>query len=205
MHAGAAVNWDAIVQTTFSTHLGHARVEGQGATVGWIMCVGAARANFVVGDEFQDVRGAQLGNSAAEIEWKVVSLETFGSAEGARASGSLGMGCGGVTRRFGFGIGRSILNRFDSYIHGGKVVIEKGRVGSIILFQLVHILGKELERGWGSDVGRIFASEVHELVVEGGHHLHGEASHGVLDQVQSDGNVVEVFHVMELLDALQIG
>ena len=32
----------------------------------------AVRANFVVGDEFQDVRGAQLGNSAAEIgKWSV--------------------------------------------------------------------------------------------------------------------------------------
>ena len=50
--------------------------------------MGAARANFVVGDEFQDVRGAQLGNSAVENEWKVVSLETFGSAEGARMSRS---------------------------------------------------------------------------------------------------------------------
>ena len=87
------------------------------------MCVGAARANFFVEDEFQDVRGAQLGNSAAEIEWKVVSLETFGSAEGARASESWDMGHCRVTRRFGFSIGRSVANRFDSYIHGGKVAI----------------------------------------------------------------------------------
>ena len=91
-------------------------------------------------------------------------------------------------------------NWFDSYIHGGKVAIEKGRIGSIILLQLVHVLGKELKPGWGSDIDRIFASEVHELVVEGGHHLHGEASHDVLDQVQSDGDVVEVFHILELLD-----
>ena len=82
------MNWDAVVQTTCSTNFGGARVEGQGAMVGRVMCVGAGGANFVVGDEFQDVRGAQLGNSAAEIERKVVSLETFGSAEGARASGS---------------------------------------------------------------------------------------------------------------------
>ena len=135
----------------------------------------------------------------------MVSLKTFGSAEGARASGSWDMGCGGVTRRFGFGIGRSVPNRFDSYNHGGKVAIEKGRVRSIVLLQLVHILDKELERGWGSDVGRVFAFEVHELVVEGGHHLHREAFHDVLDQVPGMRDVVEVFHIMELLNDLQIG
>ena len=93
------------------------------------------------------------------------------------------MGRGGVMKRFGFGNGRSVPNRFDSYIHGGKVAIKKGRVGSIVLLQLVHILDKELEHGWGSDLGRVFAFEVHELVVEGGHHLQGEAFHDVLDQV----------------------
>ena len=103
------------------------------------------------------------------------------------------MGCGGVTRRFGFGIGRFVPNRFDSYIHGGKVAIKKGGIGSIVLLQLVYIRGKELECGWGSDVSRVFASEVHELVVEGGHHLHGEASHDVLDQVRSDRDIVKVF------------
>ena len=85
------------------------------------MCVGAARANFIVGDEFQDVRGAQLGNSAVEVEGKVVRLESFSSAEGARVSWSLNRSSGGMVRRFEFGIGRSVLNWFDSFIHGGKV------------------------------------------------------------------------------------
>ena len=76
------------------------------------------------------------------------------------------------------------------------------KLRSIILFHLVYILGKEFKHGWGSDVCRILASEVHELVVEGGHHLHREAFHEVLDQVWSDSNLVEVFHVMELLDDL---
>ena len=80
--------------------------------------------------------------------------------------------------------------------------IEKSRVGTIILFQLIHILDEELKCGWGSDVCRILASEVHELVVEGGHHLYGEASNDVLDKVRSDGDVVEVFHAVELLDDL---
>ena len=47
------------------------------------------------------------------------------------------MGLGRVTGRFVFGIGRTVANRFDSYIHRGKAAIEKSRVGSIILLQLV--------------------------------------------------------------------
>ena len=47
----------------------------------------------------------------------MVILETFGSAEGARTSRSIVMGRGGVTRRFGFGVGRTVVNRFDPYIH----------------------------------------------------------------------------------------
>ena len=39
-----------------------------------------AGADIVVGDEFQDVRGAQLGDAAVEVERVVVILETFGSA-----------------------------------------------------------------------------------------------------------------------------
>ena len=108
-------------------------------------------------------------------------------------------------RRFGFVIGRTVANRFDSYIHKGKVMIKKSRVGSIILLQLVYILGEELECGRGSDVCRVLASEFHKLVIEGGHHLNGEASHDVLDQNWSDGNAVEVFHIVELLDDLQVG
>ena len=37
VHAGTAVNWDAVVLATSGTNLGGARVEGQSATVGWIM------------------------------------------------------------------------------------------------------------------------------------------------------------------------
>ena len=40
------------------------------------MLVDAAGADLVVGDEFQDVRGAQLGNSAVEVERKVVRFES---------------------------------------------------------------------------------------------------------------------------------
>ena len=44
------------------------------------MRVDAAGVDLVVGDEIQDVRGAQLGNAAVEVEGVVVGLETFGGA-----------------------------------------------------------------------------------------------------------------------------
>ena len=44
MHAGAAVNWEAVVHAASGTNFG-------GAAVGRIMGVGAGRANFVGGDE----------------------------------------------------------------------------------------------------------------------------------------------------------
>ena len=63
-------------------------------------------------------------------------------------------------------------------------------------------MGKEQECVRGSDVGRIFASELHELVVKGRPHFHREASLDVLDQGLCEGNAVEVLHVVELLDDL---
>ena len=106
------------MHAAFSTNFGGAtRVECQGASVGRVMGVGTGRANFGGGNELQDFRGAQFGNSAVKIKWIVVILETFGSAEGARMSGSIVMGRGGVTRRFGFGVGRTVADRFDPYIH----------------------------------------------------------------------------------------
>ena len=44
------------------------------------MHVDAAGADLVVGDEFQDVRGAQLGGAAFGVERVVDGLETFGGA-----------------------------------------------------------------------------------------------------------------------------
>ena len=44
------------------------------------MRVDAAGADLVVGDEFQDVRGAQLGDAAFGVERVVVGLEAFGGA-----------------------------------------------------------------------------------------------------------------------------
>ena len=59
-----------------------------------------------------------------------------------------------------------------------------------MLLRLDYKLGEELERGGRSDVSGILASEFHELVIEGGHYNIGEASHDVVDQVWSEGNVV---------------
>ena len=60
MHAGAAVNWEAVVHAASGTNFGGPRMECQGAAVGRVMDVGAGRANFVGGDDLPDVRGAQL-------------------------------------------------------------------------------------------------------------------------------------------------
>ena len=74
-----------------------------------------------------------------------------------------------------------------------------------MLLRLADKLGEELERGGRSDVSRILASEFHELVIEGGHYNIREASHDIVDQAWSEGNVVEVVHILELLDDLQVG
>ena len=106
------------MHAAFSTNFGGAtRVECQGALVGRVMGVGAGRANFGGGDELLDFRGAQFGNSAVESEMVMISLETFGSAEGARTIGNIVMGCCGLTWRFGFGVGRTVADRFDPNIH----------------------------------------------------------------------------------------
>ena len=135
----------------------------------------------------------------------MISLETFGGAEGARTIGNIVMGRGRLTRRFEFGVGRTVADRFDPNIHRGITAIKKSRVGSIMLLRLADELGEELERGRGSNVSRILVSEFHELVIEGGHHPIREAFHDVVDKAWSEGNVVEVVHGVELLDDLQVG
>ena len=103
---------------SLGTHLGSTIVEGQSTLKVGVMCVGTARANFVVG----------VGNSADEIEGKGVRLESFGVAEGTGASGRLMRNSGGRARRFGLDIGRSVSNWFDPYIHGGEVQVKQRRV-----------------------------------------------------------------------------
>ena len=51
------------------------------------MGVGAGGAEVIVGDDLQDVRGAEFANSTfAAVEWVMVGLEVFNSAQGARSS-----------------------------------------------------------------------------------------------------------------------
>ena len=98
---------------------------------------------------------------------------------------------------------QEVLNKpFDAHVQGGEVEVYQRRVGSIIPLQFSYKYGKEQEGGRWSDVDRIFASEIHVLVVEGRPHLHGEASHNVLDQGLGEGKALEVLHVVELLDDL---
>ena len=47
----------------------------------------------------------------------MISLETFGGAEGARTIGNIVKGSSVLTRRFGFGVGRTVADRFDPNIH----------------------------------------------------------------------------------------
>ena len=74
-----------------------------------------------------------------------------------------------------------------------------------MLLCLADKLGDKLECGRGSNISRILVSEFHELVIEGGHHPIREASHDVVVQAWSEGDVVEVVHGVELLDDLQVG
>ena len=97
----------------------------------------------------------------------MVRLESFGGEEGAGASGRLKRNAKGRTRRFGLDTGRSVLNWFNPYIHRGEVQVKKRRVQSVVLLQLVHILGKEQEGGRRVDIVRVLVLELHELVVQG--------------------------------------
>ena len=47
MHAGVAVNWEAVVQAASGTNFGGARMECQGAAVGRVMGVGAGRQTLL--------------------------------------------------------------------------------------------------------------------------------------------------------------
>ena len=57
VHAGATVDREPIMLASFGTHLVGPTVEEQFALEGWVMCMGANGANFIVEDELQDIRG----------------------------------------------------------------------------------------------------------------------------------------------------
>ena len=54
MHGSVTVDRKPIVFASLGTHIGSTIVEGQSTLESKVMCVGAARANFIVGNYFQD-------------------------------------------------------------------------------------------------------------------------------------------------------
>ena len=117
MHAGADVDWDSVMHAAFDAHLGGPVEEFQLAFVGGVVRVGTGGAEVVVGDDLQDVRGAEFADSAvAVVEWVMVGLEVFNSAQGARTSRRRSVAGRGGARRFGFGVGLCRANGFDADI-----------------------------------------------------------------------------------------
>ena len=83
------------------------------------MRVDAAGADLAVGDEFEDVRGAQLGGAAVGAERVVGGLESFDGAYGARTFRRYRIFARGRTWMFRFGVGGCIADSFDTHIcHG---------------------------------------------------------------------------------------
>ena len=58
----------------FDAHLGGPVEEFQLAFVGGVVRVGTGGAEVVVGDDLQDVRGAEFANSAVAVEWVMVGV-----------------------------------------------------------------------------------------------------------------------------------
>ena len=141
MHAGTDVDWNSVMHAAFDPHLGVPVEEFQLAFVGGIVRIGTGRAEVVVGDDLQDVGGAEFADSAVVVEWVMVGLEVFNSAHGARTSRRRRVAGRGMTRRFRFGAGFYRANGFDAYICQGEIAIEKGRAGSIILLYSADELG----------------------------------------------------------------
>ena len=69
------------METSFGAYFGHSIVEYCFALEVWVMVLGAAKAELVVGDDLEDVGSAQFSSSACVAEGKVVSLEPFDSTQ----------------------------------------------------------------------------------------------------------------------------
>ena len=99
MHAGADVDWKTVVQAAFGAHLGVSVEEFWLAFVGGVVRKGTGRAEAVVGDDLQDVRRAEFADSAVAVEWVMVGLEVFDSAQGARTGRRRRVAGRGMTSR----------------------------------------------------------------------------------------------------------
>ena len=142
MHAGADVDWDSVMHAAFDAHLGGPVEEFQLAFVGGVVEVGAGGAEVVVRDDLQDVRGAEFADSAvAAVEWVMVGLEVFNSAQGARTSRRRSVAGRGGARRFSFGVGGCIADSLDTHVGQWGVEVVEAGVGPIILLELSHMLG----------------------------------------------------------------
>ena len=116
MHAGTDVDWDSVVHAAVDTHLGVPVEEFQFAFVGGIVRIGAGKAEVVIGDDLQDVRGAEFANFAVAAELVMVGLEVFNSAHVARTIRRRRVVGRGLTSWFGFGVGLCRANGFDADI-----------------------------------------------------------------------------------------
>ena len=83
-------------------------------------------------------------------------------------------------------------------------VVEAG-VCSIVSLHLVNELSKEIESDWRSNICWAEVSEIGVFLVEGRFYFQWQASHDVLDQLLSEGDVVKVVQVEELLHDVQVG
>ena len=91
------------------------------------MRVDTAGADLAVRDEFENVRGAQLGSAAVGAERVVGGLETFDGAYGARTFRRYRIFPGGRTWMFRFGVGGCIADSLDTHVcQGGVEVVEAG-------------------------------------------------------------------------------
>ena len=80
------------METSFGAYFGLSIVEYCFALEVWVMVLGAAGAEVVVGDDLEDVGSTQFSSSACFAEGKVVSLEPFDRTQGTGIFGD----CGGI-------------------------------------------------------------------------------------------------------------
>ena len=84
------------METSFGAYFGHSIVEYYFALEVWVVVLGAAGAEVVVGDDLEDVGSAQFSSSACVAEGKVVSLEPFDRTQGTGTFGDCGGSVCGV-------------------------------------------------------------------------------------------------------------
>ena len=166
VHAGADVDWNTVMHATFGAHFGVPVEEFQLALVGGVVEAGAGGAEVVVGDDLQDVTGAEFANSAVAVEWVIVRLEVFDSAHSVRTTRRRRIVGRGMTRRFRFGAGIGGSYCLDTHRDGAEVEVVEVWVGSIIPFNFIHIIGQELKRGGSLNVIRVLSAQCHELILE---------------------------------------